>query len=78
MPSVDYITQPKYNLGIESEVGAKSIAVKCDLCVGREDGPACVEVCPTEALSFENNNNAIDDTAKRSLEVYIKERAKFL
>ncbi len=24
--------------------------VKCDLCEGREEGPACVEACPTRAL----------------------------
>lgn len=28
-------------------------AVKCDLCPGR-DVPACVEACPTRALSFES------------------------
>jgi len=32
------------------EPGVKSIAVKCDLCGFRDDGPACVEVCPTQAL----------------------------
>ncbi|WP_165466875.1 4Fe-4S dicluster domain-containing protein [Enterobacter cloacae] len=26
-------------------------ALKCDLCVHREVGPACVEACPTHALS---------------------------
>lgn len=25
---------------------------KCDLCRGREGGPACVEACPTGALTF--------------------------
>lgn len=25
--------------------------VKCDLCNGRERGPACIDVCPTAALS---------------------------
>ncbi|MGV1169242.1 4Fe-4S dicluster domain-containing protein [Enterobacter asburiae] len=25
--------------------------VKCDLCHGRERGPACIDVCPTAALS---------------------------
>ena len=57
MPSVDYTMEPKYNLGIESEVGAKSIAIKCDLCAGGEDGPACVKVCPTGALLFINSQN---------------------
>ncbi len=26
--------------------------VKCDLCPGRERGPACIDVCPTAALSM--------------------------
>jgi hydrogenase-4 component A len=32
------------------EPGVKSIAVKCDLCGFREQGPACAEVCPTQAI----------------------------
>ncbi|MGL5597232.1 MAG: 4Fe-4S dicluster domain-containing protein, partial [Aeromonas sp.] len=28
----------------------KAQALKCDLCRHREAGPACVEVCPTQAL----------------------------
>ncbi|MGU5771285.1 electron transporter HydN [Aeromonas sp. YN13HZO-058] len=28
----------------------KAQALKCDLCRHRESGPACVEVCPTQAL----------------------------
>jgi electron transport protein HydN len=28
----------------------RSVAHKCDLCYGLEDGPACKRVCPTEAL----------------------------
>ncbi|WP_319759462.1 4Fe-4S dicluster domain-containing protein [Maridesulfovibrio sp.] len=27
--------------------------IKCDLCAGRENGPACVEACPNRALKFE-------------------------
>ena len=27
-------------------------AVACDLCADREGGPACIEICPTEALSL--------------------------
>ena len=26
------------------------VANKCDLCVGSENGPACVRVCPTAAF----------------------------
>lgn len=50
MPSVNYATEPHYNLGIESQAGAKSIAIKCDMCQGRADGPACIDVCPTSTL----------------------------
>ena len=28
----------------------KSFVLKCDLCVDRENGPACVEACPTKGL----------------------------
>jgi len=30
----------------------KSIYLKCDLCRNRDEGPICVEVCPTGALSL--------------------------
>jgi len=30
----------------------KSAAFKCDLCIDRLAGPACVEACPTKALSL--------------------------
>ncbi|HIF9501292.1 TPA: 4Fe-4S dicluster domain-containing protein [Photobacterium damselae] len=32
------------------EPGVKSIAVKCDLCGFRDEGPACAQVCPTQAI----------------------------
>lgn len=32
------------------EVGVRSVAVKCDLCALSDQGPACVTVCPTNAL----------------------------
>lgn len=32
-------------------VGDRAQALKCDLCSHREGGPACVEACPTHALS---------------------------
>lgn len=28
------------------------VANKCDLCVGRVDGPACIEACPVKALEL--------------------------
>ena len=32
------------------EPGVKAIAVKCDLCYFREEGPACMQTCPTKTL----------------------------
>ncbi len=76
MPSVNYALESSYLLGIESEVGAKSIAVKCDLCNGRGKGPACVEVCPTGALMFVDpqkmKNNIIDKKAKNIVESFVQ------
>ena len=36
---------------IETRVGQAPVIVKCDLCGERERGPACVDVCPTAALT---------------------------
>ncbi|WP_108649449.1 4Fe-4S dicluster domain-containing protein [Dongshaea marina] len=40
------------------EPGVKSIAVKCDLCNFREQGPACVEMCPTQAIMLVDEEKA--------------------
>ncbi|WP_425060582.1 Hydrogenase-4 component A [Sporomusa carbonis] len=47
--------QPVYQEGLQlniegQPVKEKIVAHKCDLCVGREGGPACVEVCPASAF----------------------------
>lgn len=34
------------------DIGQKTVAVKCDLCYFREEGPACVIACPHKALSL--------------------------
>jgi len=31
-------------------IGVRTVAVKCDLCYFRAEGPRCVEVCPSKAL----------------------------
>ncbi|CAH2605556.1 putative electron transport protein HydN (plasmid) [Rhodovastum atsumiense] len=36
--------------GVELTNGVKAEAHKCDLCKNRAQGPACVSVCPTDAL----------------------------
>ena len=35
----------------------RSIAMKCDLCKDRDNGPACVEFCPQKALTFETDGD---------------------
>ncbi|WP_331774732.1 4Fe-4S dicluster domain-containing protein [Sulfurospirillum sp. 1612] len=72
MPSVNYNMEPNYNLATESEIGAKSIAVKCDLCNGREDGPACVAVCPTGALMFIDSQATIEAKAKNTVASFVE------
>ncbi|MGL5031211.1 MAG: 4Fe-4S dicluster domain-containing protein [Aeromonas sp.] len=37
------------------EPGVRSIAVKCDLCEFREQGPACIDACPSQALTLVND-----------------------
>lgn len=37
---------------IEASAGQVPAIVKCDLCHHRDRGPACVDVCPTAALSI--------------------------
>ncbi|AKB22356.1 CO dehydrogenase iron-sulfur protein CooF [Methanosarcina sp. WH1] len=39
------------NYGVIGRQKEARVAVKCDLCPGREI-PACVEACPTNALVF--------------------------
>ena len=39
-------------IAIEVAAGLTPVIVKCDLCGARERGPACVDVCPTAALSI--------------------------
>ncbi|MFT5873424.1 MAG: electron transport protein HydN [Clostridium sp.] len=46
--------QVQMNLSVINKEGKQSkevmVAHKCDLCVGRPGGPACVEVCPGDAF----------------------------
>jgi electron transport protein HydN len=36
--------------GIPQDQGIPRFVHKCDLCIGKEDGPACVASCPNQAL----------------------------
>jgi hydrogenase-4 component A len=45
------------------------VAVKCDLCYFREEGPACVIACPHKALVF------VDEQVPEPLVARMKETA---
>jgi electron transport protein HydN len=52
----------------------KIVANKCDLCVGRENGPACIEACPTAALKLvkhENLDKEIQEKRKNSVKTLV-------
>lgn len=49
-PSVDRSQNGWINPILAGEIGQKTIAAKCDLCCFREEGPTCVQVCPTKTL----------------------------
>lgn len=42
----------KENLMQDQKTQQRIVAVKCDLCNFREEGPACVQFCPTKALKL--------------------------
>lgn len=79
MPSIDNAIVPDYNLGLESAIGRKSIAVKCDLCTGREEGPACISVCPTQALMMIDGSimdgQVVSSKARNAVETYTANRS---
>jgi len=39
----------------------KNMAIKCDQCQEREQGPVCVRACPTGALVFEEREDAPEE-----------------
>ena len=78
--AIDLIVEHKANekvmqKGLKCDIEGKLeykerlVANKCDLCLGRKNGPACVEVCPTEALRLveaENIDKAVLEKRKNT------------
>jgi electron transport protein HydN len=50
--AMEVVTVPatRHFAGVTVALGVKAQAHKCDLCIDRDGGPACVAVCPTDAL----------------------------
>lgn len=57
----------------------KRAVIKCDLCVGRAEGPACVKACPTKSLSLvypiEVMKQANEDKARHFVSALQKQKA---
>lgn len=71
--AMDVVTVPAERTfaGISLTTGVKALAQKCDLCIDHEGGPACVSVCPTDALHVVDRN-VVEDTLRQR-----RERAVF-
>ncbi|CEL83653.1 oxidoreductase Fe-S binding subunit [Klebsiella quasipneumoniae] len=52
----------------------KASAQKCDLCAGREAGPACVENCPAQALTLADDETLTTMARQRRLRSACQER----
>jgi Fe-S-cluster-containing hydrogenase component 2 len=50
----------------------KRAAFKCDLCVDRPGGPACVEACPTKALSLRYPREVIQQATQATARQFLE------
>jgi hydrogenase-4 component A len=66
---IDHDPEPVHPI-LAWAAGQKAVAVKCDMCHFLPEGPACIRVCPTEALRLVDdaalNQSAADKRAKYS------------
>ncbi len=57
---------------VQADGRAKRAATKCDLCVDRPEGPACVASCPTKALSLAMPREVMETAMKTSAEKFLE------
>ena len=57
------------NLALES--APKASIVKCDLCVDRPGGPACVEACPTGGLMVVDEDELMNRQRARRMKAAV-------
>jgi hydrogenase-4 component A len=50
---------------LDWSVGVRTVAVKCDLCYFRPEGPRCVEICPTQALRIVDSESLAEVIASK-------------
>jgi len=67
--AMEVITRPAVRsfAGLTVADGVKAEAHKCDLCTGHDGGPACVKVCPTDALHVMDADRLAATRAQRQL-----------
>jgi len=76
--AMEVVTSPAYRNvgGTQVANGVKAEAQKCDLCVGRTGGPACIQVCPTAALHV-MDDALMAEMQQRRRQRSAREAAKF-
>jgi hydrogenase-4 component A len=48
-------------------IGQKTVAIKCDLCTFRDQGPACVEACPHKALYLVDDQSPVPELLREKM-----------
>lgn len=56
------------------KIGQKTVAVKCDLCYFRAEGPACVIACPHKALGLVDEQTPADRALVMEMKEVIPQR----
>ncbi len=69
LPEPDLRPDPVHPL-LQWSIGERTIAVKCDLCHWRPQGPECVRVCPTDALQLVDEDNVNALIEKRRVQAF--------
>ncbi len=67
--AMEVITRPSIRnfAGLVVADGVKAEAHKCDLCIDHAGGPACITVCPTDALHVMDETRLAETRARRQL-----------
>ena len=54
--------------GISFKAGTEPVVIKCDLCVNRNNRPACVEACPTAGLFLADEELLEQETKRKRMD----------
>lgn len=67
--AIEVVTRPATRsfAGLTVADGIRAEAHKCDLCIDHDGGPACVKVCPTDALHVMDAARLAETRAQRQL-----------